>query len=157
MALKSLELHHAQNITNSQGVVPFDGTPGQYYQWEFKTLMVQLQILDPDADGAASDAKHRNAQVVNRVIQGLTLDALNVAMDIGVSRLAEKDGLAHLIDEMKKVVFPSKKLEAKELYAQGHYRHGPLSRQSNESMVSYVVLFLISAFNAPSGPRVSNF
>ena len=138
MALKSLELHHAQNITNSQGIVPFDGTSGQHYQWEFKTEMIHLQILDPDAENAAPDAKHKNAQVVNRVIQGLTLDALNVAMDIGVARLAEKDGIPHLIAEMKKVVFPSKKLEAKELYAQGHYRHGPLSRQSNESMISYV-------------------
>ena len=86
MALKSLELNHTQDITNSQGVVPFDLTPGQYYQWEFKTLIVEKQIIDPDAEGAAADARHRNAQVVNRVVQGLTLDALNVAMDIGVSR-----------------------------------------------------------------------
>ena len=113
MALKSLELHHATNITNTQGIVPFDGTPGQFYQWVFKTEMVQMQILDPDESGAASDAKHKNAQVVNRVIQGLTLDALNVAMDISVARLTQKDGLTHLMDEMKKVVFPSKKLVMK--------------------------------------------
>ena len=50
-----------------------------------------------------------------QTVQGLTLDALNVAVDIGVARLCEKDGLAHLVAEMKKVVFPSKKLEAKEL------------------------------------------
>ena len=87
---------------------------------EFKTLIIEKQIIDSDAESAAADARHRNAQVVNRVIQGLTLDALNVAMDIGVTRLSEKDGISHLVAEMKKVVFPSKKLEAKELYAQGH-------------------------------------
>ena len=81
--------------------MPFDGTSGQFFQWEFKTEVTQLQILDPDAEGAVSDAKQKNAQVVNRVIQGLTLDALNVAMDIGVARLAEKDGLTHLVTTLE--------------------------------------------------------
>ena len=36
------------------------------------------------------------------------------------------------------MVFPTKKLEAKELYAQGHNRGGVLARQHNESMLQYI-------------------
>ena len=103
-------------------------------------MMKACQIQNPDDDGPGStqDVAAKNARIVEGVISGLTHDALQLAMDIGVRRLTSYDGLNHLVDEMKKLVFPTRKLEAKELYAQGHNKSGVLSRQRAESMLSYI-------------------
>ena len=82
--------------------------------------MTARQLSDPAAEGAARDTAEKNARVVNSVVNGLTQDALNLAMDIRVDRSNQLDGLSHLVDQMRAMVFPSKKLEAKELYAHGH-------------------------------------
>ena len=78
------------------------------------------------------------AKAANMVIDALRGDALQVAMDIGHEKLTRPDGLAQLVPQVKKLVFPTKKLEAKELYAQGHHKNGVLSRQPGESMMSYI-------------------
>ena len=44
-------------------------------------------------------------KTMTNIIENLRGDALNVAMDIGVTRLSEKDGISHLVAEMKKFVF----------------------------------------------------
>ena len=116
MALKSLTLNSAGNLTShSSGVTPFDGTPANYHQWEFKTLMKSCQIQDPGEEGQGTtyDVSAKNAKILESVVSGLTHDALQLAMDIGVQRLTAVDGLKHLVDEMKKHVFPTRKLEAK--------------------------------------------
>ena len=139
MALNSLMVHSAGNQTShSSGVTPFDGNAAHFYQWEFKTLMKAQQLQDPAAEDATAGTKERNAKVVDGIISGLTHDALTTAMDIGVERLNAVGGITHLVEQMKTMVFPTKKLEAKELYAQGHNRGGVLARQHNESMLQYI-------------------
>ena len=114
MALKSLMVHSAGNQTNqSSGVTPFDGNAAHFYQWEFKTLMKAQQLQDPAAPDAAPGTRERNAKVVDGIISGLTQDALTTAMDIGVERLNAVGGITHLVEQMKTMVFPTKKLEAK--------------------------------------------
>ena len=60
-----------------------------------------------------------DVRTVSDIVDNLRGDALQVAMDIGVTDLAKSGGIAKLIDEVRKIVFPVKKLEAKELYNQG--------------------------------------
>ena len=70
-------------------------------------------------------------KAANMVIDALRGDALQVAMDMGHEALTQPDGLAQLVDKVRKHVFPTKKLEAKELYAQGHQKTGGESMLSN--------------------------
>ena len=77
-------------------------------------------------------------KVANQIIEGLRGDALYTAMGLGLAKLSDKAGFEKLLDTIHAKVFPLKALEAKELFLQGHRIGGPLSRQSNESMTSFI-------------------
>ena len=57
---------------------------------------------------------------------------------MGTAALVQDEGLRSLISKIKLSVFPRASEEAKELFRLGQMRGGVLSRQVNESMVSYV-------------------
>ena len=61
-----------------------------------------------------------------------------MARDMGTAALVQDEGLRSLISKIKLSVFPHASEEAKELFRLGQIRGGVLSRQVNESMVSYV-------------------
>ena len=95
-------VHSAGNQTShSSGVTPFDGNAAHFYQWEFKTLMKAQQLQDPAAEDASAGTKERNAKVVDSIISGLTQEALQTAMDIGVERLHAVGGIVNLVEQMK--------------------------------------------------------
>ena len=57
---------------------------------------------------------------------------------MGIAALVADQGLRSLVKKVKENVFPRASEEAKELFRIGQVRGGILSRQSSESMVSYV-------------------
>ena len=59
-------------------------------------------------------------------------------MDIGITDLTARGGFQKLVDAVRVLVFPTARIEAKEQYAQGHKVGGMLSRQRDESMISYI-------------------
>ena len=61
-----------------------------------------------------------------------------IARDMGIAALVADQGLHNLVKKVKENVFPRASEEAKELFRTGQVRGGILSRQSSESMVSYV-------------------
>ena len=73
----------------------------------------------------------------SRVVEGLSGEALKVAMTFGFTRLTERDAVPKLIEEIRGHIFPMSTAEARELYRAGQ-RPGVLSRQSGEPMISYV-------------------
>ena len=77
-------------------------------------------------------------KTVHKIIESLRGDAFQVAMDLAIDKLSEKNGIPTLISLIKQQCFPTKALEAKELYSQGHRTGGMLSRQNGESMLSYI-------------------
>ena len=117
MALSSLAFRagNAPADETKQGVTIYDGKPSMFHQWEFKTMLKYMAI---------STETEKPAKIVNQVIEALRGDALQVAMDIGIADLMKEDGLKVLVENMRKMVFPTKKLEAKELYANGHLKTG---------------------------------
>ena len=61
-----------------------------------------------------------------------------LAKDLGVQTLSAPGGLRKLIQEIKRMVFPLRTLEAQALFRSGQAQYGPLSRQAGESVVSYI-------------------
>ena len=111
------------------GAFIYDGTPGKFHEWEFRT-MVKWQSSEPQ----------KRLQSLSTIVDGLRGEAARIAMDIGHPALLRDDGsgITKLVEEIKKFVFPQAKTEAKELYQLGHKKSSTMSRQTTEPMVSYV-------------------
>ena len=67
------------------------------------------------------------AELVQKVLEGLRGDAYLAAQDLGVERLMQEDGIDELIRALKRLTFPLQTLEAKELFrtGQSHLAHLP--------------------------------
>ena len=109
------------------GVYIYNGNPGDYHEWEFRTRARHAGTKEDD-----------KAYVGPRILEGLKDDAYLVAKDFGLEALAKEDGVLKLIDKMRAHVFPSMEDEAQLLYHHGQKEGGMLSRQSGESMFAYV-------------------
>ena len=129
MALKSLAYKTNRDALTEtrKGVAVYDGSPVRFYDWQFATQMK-----------AKTMTKEKEAETVSQIIDGLRGDALQCAKRIGVDELCEPGGIQKLIDEVKKVVYPNAREEAKTLYDHGHRKGGLLNRQGGESMLSYI-------------------
>ena len=88
------------------------------------------------AELAPASTKART-EMVHRVLEGLRDDAFDLARDMGVEALTAPGGLRRYIAKLREMVFPRAAEEARELFRVGQ-RPGTLSRQSGESMLSYV-------------------
>ena len=78
------------------------------------------------------------AELVQKVLEGLRGDAYLTAQDLGVETLVKDGGIETLVATLKKMLFPLQSLEAKELFQVGQMQHGPLSRQTGESVTSVI-------------------
>ena len=148
MALSSLryrpEQHHGPSETKSGSYI-YDGSIGQFHEWEFRT---SLRVAAAKADIASASAKGKEkgetetgtnfAFTASRIIEGLRSDALDIAMDIGIEKLTTPEGIEDLIAAIRTSLFPVEAQEAKILFQSGQRPGGPLSRQSGESMISYI-------------------
>ena len=107
----------------------YDGTPGKFHEWEFRT-MVKWQSSEPQ----------KRLQSLSIVIDGLRGEAARIAMDIGHAVLLNENGtgIQKLVEDIRKFVFPQAKAKAKELYQLGHKKNGTMARQTGKPMVSYV-------------------
>ena len=92
---------------------------------------------DGDMDEATSYASKARTETVHRVLEGLRDEAFELARDIGVESLTARGGLRSFVEKIREVVFPRATEEARELFRAGQ-KHGVISRQAGESMLSYV-------------------
>ena len=127
MALKSLRYRPSSDIQPGDKAPIFSGKPHEFYEWEWRTTIY-----------AGSVEKGKEHKMLHEITKSLSGDALQTAMDFSVDALVANGGVQKLIDAMREMVFPNKKAEAKELYRAGHKQHGILSRQSGETMLSYI-------------------
>lgn len=97
-----------------------------FFEWEFRTMTRYHGTDDED-----------KWKLGSRVVEGLSGEALKVAMTFGFSKLTESDAIPKLIEQMRGHIFPMSSAEARELYRAGQ-RPGVLSRQSGEPMISDV-------------------
>ena len=88
-----------------------------------------MSSKDGDMDETTSYASKARTEMVHRVLEGLQGEAFELARAPG--------GLRSFVEKMREVVFPRATEEARELFRAGQ-KHGVLSRQAGESMLSYV-------------------
>ena len=107
MAMSSLRYKAHERSSNSsddtkKGTPIYNGAPTEFHEWQFRTQLRAEAIKDDDISRAVDD-----------IVGALRGDALQVAMDIGISDLKAKGGIVKLVTAVRAIVFPSKKLEAK--------------------------------------------
>ena len=99
-----------------------------------KRGVLSLSSKSGDMDETTSYAR---TEMVHRILEGLRDEAFELARDMGVESLTAPGGLRSFVEKMREVVFPCATEEARELFRAGQ-KHGVLSRQPGESMLSYV-------------------
>ena len=88
-------------------------------------------------DETMSYACKARTEMVHRILQGLRDEAFELPRDIGVESLTAPGGLRSFVENMREFLFPRTTEEARELF-RAEQKQGVLSRQSGESMLSYV-------------------
>ena len=101
------------------GVYIYNGTPGDFHEWEFRTKARLLSTKEEDRKLCGP-----------RVLEGLKGHAYLVARDLGLTVLAEETGVDKLVAAMRDHVFPSLEDEAQLLYHHGQKADGILARQA---------------------------
>ena len=121
MALASLRFQrNAQDYEESrQGMTVFAGDAASFHEWQFR-----LQIKNP--------------ALTAKVVDALRGEALSCAMEIGLAKLMEANGLDLLVQKVQERLFPQRTAEARELLKQGMRFGGPMSRVPGEPMTSYI-------------------
>eukprot|EP00435_Cladocopium_sp_Y103_P050664 s1856_g15.t1 len=80
-------------------------------------------------------------ELVTKIMEGLRGDAFLLAKDMGLSALMDvgpPTGLELRVERIKELVFPLRSHEARELFRIGQLANGPLSRQSSETILSFI-------------------
>ena len=80
-------------------------------------------------------------ELVTKVMEGLRGDAFLMAKDLGLNALMDvgpPTGLELLVEKIKEHVFPLRSHEARELFRLGQQANGLLSRQSAETILSFI-------------------
>ena len=113
--------------TTKKGAIFFNGAPRDFQEWKFRTAALH-----------ESTQVEKRTELAATVLEGLSDNAYLVARDCGIPALTTADGVPTLIQAIEDSLFPIAGVEAKELYDQGHKPNGPLSRQSGESLHSYI-------------------
>ena len=132
---------------NKNGMYVYDGDPAQYRTWKFRAEMVVVGNEDDDT---------KYADGMRRIMNALKNEPLRVAERIGIKTLikppsTETDvdaaqgaderelcGLPRLIKEIGDLIFPNSKDDAQDIFRAYNKLGGILSRQSGETMVSFV-------------------
>ena len=112
--------------TTKSGAFIFSGEAARDHEWEVRAKI----LLMPPAD--------KRLEQVPKIIEGLRGDAYIVAEQLGIDTLSEPDGVRASIAAMNKMVFPYVESEAKELFRHFTKPAGVLTRQTGESMASYI-------------------
>ena len=113
------------------------GGGGGAFRLCFTSCCAQLSWLSPD-EQLSGEIAFLRAELIQKVLEGLRGDAYLAAQDLGAETLMRDGGIETLIATLKKIIFPLQSLEAKELFRVGQMQHGPLSRQTGESVTSFI-------------------
>ena len=129
MALASLRFQrNAQDHEETrQGVTVFAGDAASFHEWQFR-LQIKKSLCKADQLPA----------LTAKVVDALRGEALSCAMEIGLAKLMEANGLDLLVQKVQERLFPQRTAEARELLKQGMRIGGPMSRVPGEPMTSYI-------------------
>ncbi len=120
---------------NRRGLPTYSGSPAGPHAWKFKVL-TKVKALEQIEDDQMRESKL--VELASKVVDALCDEALKIAIDISVDDIAVVGGINTLVTAIENHVLQFKDDEAQELFAIGSKADGELSRQRNESMVSYI-------------------
>ena len=129
MALASFRFQrNAQdNEESRQGMTVFAGDAASFHEWEFR-LQIRKSLCKAEELPA----------LTAKVVDALRGEALSCAMEIGLAKLMEANGIDLLVQKVQERLFPQRTAEARELLKQGMRIGGPMSRVPGEPMTSYI-------------------
>ena len=129
MALASLRYQrNTQGYEESrQGMTVFAGDAASFHEWQFR-LQIKKSLCTAE----------ELPVLTAKVIDALRGEALSCAMEIGLAKLMEANGLDLLVQKVQERLFPQRTAEARELLKQGMRIGGPMSRVPGEPMTSYI-------------------
>ena len=129
MALASLRFQrNAQDYEETrQGMTVFAGDAASFHEWQFH-LQIKKSLCKAEELPA----------LTAKVVDALRGEALSCAMEIGLAKLMESNGLDLLVQKVQERLFPQRTAEARELLKQGMSIGGPMSRVPGEPMTSYI-------------------
>ena len=125
-ALASLRFqHNAQDCEElRQGMTVFAGDAASFHEWQFR-LQIKKSLCTAEELPA----------LTAKVVDALRGEALSCAMEIGLAKLMEANGLDLLVQKVQERLFPQRTAEARELLKQ-RMRIG--GRVVGEPMTSYI-------------------
>ena len=124
------ELHETR-----AGIPHFSGSAFLLPEWKFKVLRKKAAINSIKDDALREE---KLAELMSKIVDGLSDDALRVSMDLGEPVLSKTNGIDMLIKALEEMTSVFKEDEARELFHIGTKSDGPMTRQSRESMTSYI-------------------
>ena len=131
MAIRALRYEGLPKCEEARnGAIIYDGSAHRFKEWKCHN---ELEIEVARQGDSVKDRVKKTTEIV----KALRKEAADIAQDIGREALFREDGIATLVEALRKHAFPKIVLEAKELYMAGHESGGSLSRQPGESMHSY--------------------
>ena len=101
--------------------------PPPFHEWQFR-LQIKKSLCKAEELSA----------LTAKVVDALRGEALSCAMEIGLAKLVEANGLDLLVQKVQERLFPQRTAEARELLKQGMRIGGPVSRVPGEPMTSYI-------------------
>ena len=124
-----------QTSTEGKAGVPrFDGEVTKLAEYQFRVRLRQSR------ERAMDEAELKKLGPLGlRLIDGLRGPALQVARGLQVDKLSRDEGPTYLLQSLQAAFQPRSKQEARDLYQVGAQQGGILSRQSGESIPSYVL------------------
>ena len=105
----------------------FAGDAASFHEWQFR-LQIKKSLCTAEELPA----------LTAKVVDALRGEALSCAMEIGLAKLMEANGLDLLVQKVQERLFPQRTAEARELLKQGMRIGGPMSRVPGEPMTSYI-------------------
>ncbi|CAE7561028.1 RE2 [Symbiodinium necroappetens] len=116
------------------GIPRYNGDASRLTEWVFRVKM----LAEKEKSISEAEAKKLGSLPL-RLVEGLSGQALKIAQQLDVSKLAAEGGVDYLIEKMSTELRPRRMQQARELYEAGAQQGGILSRQASESMAQYIL------------------
>ena len=125
MALASLRFQrNAQDYEETrQEMTGFAGDTASFHEWQFR-LQIKKSLCKAEELPA----------LTAKVVDALRGEALSCAMENGLAKLMEVDGLDLLVQKVQERLFPQRTAEARELPKQGMRIGGPSPGRTDDEL-----------------------
>ena len=116
------------------GIPRYNGDASRLNEWMFRVKM----LAEKEKSISEAEAKKLGSLPL-RLVEGLSGQALKIAQQLDVKKLAAEGGTDYLIEKISTELRPRRMQQARELYEAGAQQGGILSRQASESMAQYIL------------------